>query len=61
MRDTDLLDKLRAFDDTMTYVNALKGSDASKHMHELWKVAKELGTEVRRLRKELKDKSHEQN
>jgi len=54
MKDIDVLDKLRAFDDTMAYVNQLKGTDAGKHLHELWKVAKELGTEVRKLRKEAK-------
>lgn len=61
MREIDVLDKLKAFDDTMTQVNTLKNYghlNESKHMHMLWKVAKELGTEVRQLRKELKDKKH---
>ena len=57
MREIDVLDKLRTFDDTMTHVNTLKENghlESSKHMHVLWKVAKELGTELRRLRKEKK-------
>ena len=54
MKDFDLLDKLRTFDDTMDYVNYLKGQkevDVAKHLHELWTLSKHLGTEVKRLRK----------
>ena len=53
MKDFDLLDKLRTFDDTMDYVKYLrdqKEMDVAKHLHELWTLSKHLGTEVKRLR-----------
>ncbi len=56
MREIDLLEKLKAFDDTMDIVKDLKGFGhevPAKHLHELWTLAKHLGTEVRRLRKEV--------
>ena len=64
MKKLDALDKLRTFDDTMTYVNTLKNYghlDEAKHMHMLWKVAKELGTEVRRTRADVKCCNHRCN
>lgn len=57
MREFDLIDRLKTFDDTMQYVNFLKNSgqiDTAKQLHELWTLAKQLGTEVKRLRKASK-------
>jgi hypothetical protein len=62
MREIDLLEKLKAFDDTMEIVQQLKGGGweaHAKHLHELWTVSKHLATEVRRLRK--KESSSETN
>jgi len=64
MKKLDPLDKLRTFDDTMTYVEKLKTlghMNEAKHMHLLWKVAKELGTEVRRTRGNVKCCNHRCN
>ena len=57
MKEIDLIDRLRTFDDTMQYVNFLKNSgqiETAKQLHELWTLAKQLGTEVKRLRKASK-------
>jgi hypothetical protein len=57
MKEFDLIDRLRTFDDTMQYVNFLKNSgqiETAKQLHELWTLAKQLGTEVKRLRKASK-------
>ena len=55
MKDMDTLEKLKLFEDTMQVVDRLRiagEKDSAKHVHELWTLAKQLGTEVRRLRKE---------
>ena len=55
MKEIDLIERLKLFEDTMQVIDHLKikGEKASaKHLHELWTLAKQLGTEVKRLRKE---------
>jgi len=54
MKEIDILIRLKSFDDTMEVIKKLKDLgliDQAKHLHELWTLAKQLGTEVRRLRK----------
>lgn len=56
MKEIDLLDKLKTFDDTLDFVAELRltgHAGAAKHLHELWTLSKHLGTEIRRLRKEV--------
>ena len=55
MKDIDILEKLKLFEDTMQVINRLKivgDKESAAHLHALWTLAKQLGTEVRRLRKE---------
>ena len=55
MKEIDLLEKLKLFEDTMQVINHLKSAgdkESAVHLHALWTLAKQLGTEVRRLRKE---------
>jgi hypothetical protein len=57
MKEIDLLDKFKAFDDTLEVVKVIKeaGLDTqSKHLHELWTLSKHLATEVKRLRKSVR-------
>ena len=58
MKDIDIVEKLKLFEDTMQVVDHLRiagEKDSAKHLHELWTLAKHLGTEIRRLRKENKN------
>ena len=55
MKDIDMVEKLKLFEDTMQVVDHLRiagEKNSAKHLHELWTLAKHLGAEVKRLRKE---------
>jgi len=55
MKEIDLIEKLKLFEDTMQVVDRLKingEKDSAKHLHELWMLTRQLGAEVKRLRKE---------
>ena len=55
MKEIDLLEKLKLFEDTMQIVDRLRiagEKDSAKHVHELWMLTRQLGAEVKRLRKE---------
>ena len=55
MKEIDLLEKLKLFEDTMQVVDRLRiagEKDSAKHVHELWMLTRQLGAEVKRLRKE---------
>lgn len=55
MKDIDALEKLKLFEDTPNIVKELKGGgwDAhARHLQELWVLTRQLGAEVKRLRKE---------
>lgn len=55
MKEIDLIERLKLFEDTMQVIDHLKinGEKASaKHLQELWMLTRQLGAEVKRLRKE---------
>ena len=54
MKDMDTLEKLKLFEDTLDIVKELKGGgmdSQAKHLQELWMLTRQLGAEVKRLRK----------
>jgi hypothetical protein len=55
MKDMDPIEKLKLFEDTLEIVQQLKGGGweaHAKHLQELWALTRQLGREVRQLRKE---------
>jgi len=55
MKEIDFIERLKLFEDTMQVVDRLKingKKDSAKHLHELWMLTRQLGAEVKRLRKE---------
>ena len=55
MKDIDMVEKLTLFEDTSDIVKELKGGgmdSQAKHLQELWMLTRQLGAEVKRLRKE---------
>lgn len=55
MKDMDSLERLKLFEDTMQVVDHLKiagEKNSAKHLQELWALTRQLGREVKQLRKE---------
>ena len=55
MKEMDVLEKLKLFEDTMQVIDHLKivgEKTSAKHLQELWILTRQLGAEVKRLRKE---------
>lgn len=55
MKEIDFIERLKLFEDTMQVVDRLKingEKDSAKHLQELWMLTRQLGAEVKRLRKE---------
>jgi hypothetical protein len=55
MKDMDTIEKLKLFEDTTRIVKELKGGGweaHAKHLQELWILTRQLGAEVKRLRKD---------
>lgn len=55
MKDIDIFAKLKLFQDTLSVVNSLKekgNKEEARHLQELWMLTRQLGAEVKHLRKE---------
>jgi hypothetical protein len=55
MKDMDPIEKLKLFEDTTQIIKQLKGGGwdtHAKHLQELWSLTRQLGAEVKKLRKE---------